>query len=144
METILDKIASDRKKYNCNVRTLGECKIVSPVRHHDFIRDGQRVLLTGDMGVLEAWEAKLGHKPSFERAGAHEKIFHDPSWTRVGIVTAGGLCPGLNNVIKGLVEILSADYGIRNIFGIRYGYAGLNPECGYAPIPLDVDSVDTM
>ena len=144
METVLDKIASDRKKYNCNVRTLGECKIVSPVRHHDFICDGQRVLLTGDMGVLEAWEAKLGHKPSFERAGAHERIFHDPSWTRVGIVTAGGLCPGLNNVIKGLVEILSADYGIRNIFGIRYGYAGLNPECGYAPIPLDVDSVDTI
>ena len=144
METVLDKIASDRKKYNCNVRTLGECKIVSPVRHHDFICDGQRVLLTGDMGVLEAWEAKLGHKPSFERAGAHERIFHDPSWTRVGIATAGGLCPGLNNVIKGLVEILSADYGIRNIFGIRYGYAGLNPECGYAPIPLDVDSVDTI
>ena len=144
MNTVLDKIASDRRKYNCNVRTLGECKIVSPVRHHDFICDGQRVLLTGDMGVLEAWEAKLGHKPSFERAGAHERIFHDPSWTRVGIVTAGGLCPGLNNVIKGLVEILSADYGIRNIFGIRYGYAGLNPECGYAPIPLDVDSVDTI
>jgi len=144
MDTVLDKIASDRAKYNCNVKTLGECKIASPVRHHDFIRDGQRVLLTGDMGVLEAWEAKLGHKPSFERAGAHERIFHDPSWTRVGIVTAGGLCPGLNNVIKGLVEILSADYGIRNIFGIRYGYAGLNPQCGFAPMPLDVDSVDTI
>ena len=66
MDTVLDKIASDRAKYNCNVKTLGECKIASPVRHHDFIRDGQRVLLTGDMGVLEAWEAKLGHKPSFE------------------------------------------------------------------------------
>ena len=144
MDTVLDKIASDRVKYNCAVKTVGECKIASPVRHHDFIRDGQRVLLTGDLGVLEAWEAKLGHKPSFERAGAHERIFHDPSWTRVGIVTAGGLCPGLNNVIKGLVEILSADYGIRNIFGIRYGYAGLNPECGFAPMPLDVDSVDTI
>ena len=144
MENILDKIASDRVKYDCRVKTLGECKIASPVRRHDFIAGAQRVLITGDIGVLDEWEARLGHKPSFERAGAHERIFHDPAWTRVGIVTAGGLCPGLNNVIKGLVEILSADYGIRNIFGIRYGYAGLNPEFGYPPVQLDVDSVDTI
>ena len=144
MDSVLDKIAGDRVKYSCAVKTLGECSIVSPVRRHDFIKDGQRVLLTCDIGLLDEWEARLGHKPSFERAGAHEKIFHDPSWTRVGIVTAGGLCPGLNNVIKGLVEILSADYGIKSIFGIRYGYAGLNPKFGYAPIPLDVDSVDTI
>ena len=144
MKTILDKIAADGVKYNCAVKTVGEAKIASPVRRHDFICDGQRVLLTGDREVLEAWKERLGHFPSFERAGAHERIFHDPAWTRVGIVTAGGLCPGLNNVIKGLVEILSADYGIRSIFGIRYGYAGLNPEYGYAPIQLDVDSVDTI
>ena len=144
MKSILDKIAADGVRYNCAVKTVGEAKIASPVRRHDFIKDGQRVLLTGDREVLEAWKARLGHFPSFERAGAHERIFHDPAWTRVGIVTAGGLCPGLNNVIKGLVEILSADYGIRSIFGIRYGYAGLNPEYGYAPVPLDVDSVDTI
>ena len=144
MDRLLDKIAADHAKYNCAVKTLGEAKIASPILRQDFIRDGQRVLLTGDLEALEAWKTKLGHLPSFERAGAHAKIFHDPAWTRVGIVTAGGLCPGLNNVIKGLVEILSADYGIRNIFGIRYGYAGLNPACGYAPIPLDVDSVDTI
>ena len=144
MNSILDKIAADREKYDCNVKTLGEAKIASPVRRHGFIQDGDRVLMTLDTSVLKIWEERLGHRPSFERAGAHEKIFHDPSWTRVGIVTAGGLCPGLNNVIKGLVEILSEDYGIRNIFGIRYGYAGLNPDFGYAPIPLDVDSVDTI
>ncbi len=144
MSAILDKIAADREKYNCNVQTVGEAKIVSPVMHHDFIEDGQRVLLTGNTEQLTEWENKLGHKPSFEKAGPHKMIFHDPAWTRVGIVTAGGLCPGLNNVIKGLVEILSADYGIKNIFGIKYGYAGLSPENGYAPIPLDVDSVDTV
>ena len=141
---LLEKIASDRVTYSCEVKTLGEAKIPSPIRRHDFVEEGRRVLLTGDMELLEAWESRLGHKPSFERAGPHERIFHDPAWTRVGIVTAGGLCPGLNNVIKGLVEILSADYGIRTIYGIRYGYAGLSPECGYAPMPLDVDSVDTI
>ena len=144
MNSIIDKIASDRVKYSCAVKTLGEAKIPSPIRHHEFVQEGQRVLLTGDLEVLGEWEKRLGHKPSFERAGPHERIFHDPAWTRVAIVTAGGLCPGLNNVIKGLVEILSADYGIRNIFGIRYGYAGLSPEYGYSPIPLDVDSVDTI
>lgn len=144
MEPLLEKIAANREKYDCNVKSLGEAKISSPIRRHDFIKDGQRVLMSGDTDLLDAWHEKLSQYPSFERAGAHEKIFHDPSWTRVGIVTAGGLCPGLNNVIKGLVETLHEDYGIRNVFGIRYGYAGLNPEFGYAPIPLDVDSVDTI
>ena len=89
-------------------------------------------------------EKKLGHLPTFERAGPLPKIFHDPNWTRVGIVTAGGLCPGLNNVIKGLVEILSFDYGVKNIFGIRFGYAGLNPDFGYQPVMLNPDTVDTI
>ena len=144
MNALLDKIVADRAKYCCNVKTLGPANIVSPIRHHDFVKDGQRVLLSGDMEMLETWEKRLGHKPSFERAGPHERIYHDPAWTRVAIVTAGGLCPGLNNVIKGLVEILSADYGIRSIFGIRYGYAGLSPAHGFSPIPLDVESVDTI
>lgn len=144
MSALLEKIATDRVKYSCEVTKLGEAKIPSPILHHDFVNDGQRVLLTGDVGLLDEWEKKLGHKPSFERAGPHERIFHDPAWTRVAIVTAGGLCPGLNNVIKGLVEILSADYGIKSIFGIRYGYAGLSPEYGFSPIPLDGDWVDTI
>ena len=59
-------------------------------------------------------------------------------------MTAGGLCPGLNHVIKGLVEILSFDYGIRTIYGIRYGYAGLIPRFGYQPIMLNTDNVDTI
>ena len=59
-------------------------------------------------------------------------------------MTAGGLCPGLNNVIKGLVEILSFDYGVKTIYGIRYGYAGLSPKYGYQPIMLDPDVVDTI
>ena len=144
MESVLEKIVADRERYSCEVKTLGEAKIASPIRHHDFVKEGQRVLLTGDMDLLDAWERRLGHKPSFERAGPHSRIFHDPAWTRAAIVTAGGLCPGLNNVIKGLVEILSSDYGIRSIFGIRYGYAGLSPERGFSPMPLDVDSVDTI
>ncbi len=140
----LEIIASDPQKYPCTVRTLGECKIPSPVKHAEFIEDGERILSTENEQLALDIQGKIGHLPGFERAGAHRKIFHDPSWTRVGIVTAGGLCPGLNNVIKGLVEILTYDYGVKNIFGIRYGYAGLNPEFGYQPMMLNPDVVDTI
>ena len=144
MSSTLDKIAADRIKYSCNVETLGECKIASPVSHHEFIQEGERILVNEQETYMRHLEEKLGHLATFERAGPLSKIFHDPSWTRVGIVTAGGLCPGLNNVIKGLVEILSFDYGVKTIYGIRYGYAGLIPKFGYQPLMLNPDVVDTI
>ena len=144
LESTFEKIASDRTRYSCQVETLGECKIDSPVRSQEFIHEGERVLSNENETLMKRLSESLGHLPTFERAGPHEKIFHDPSWTRVGIVTAGGLCPGLNNVIKGLVEGLSLGYGVRTIYGIRYGYAGLNPKFGYEPMLLDPDVVDTI
>ena len=144
MSTTLDKIAANQGEYSCLVETLGECKIDSPVRHHEFITEGERILVTENENFMRYLEKRLGHTPTFERAGPLSKIFHDPSWTRVGIVTAGGLCPGLNNVIKGLVEILAFDYGVKTIYGIRYGYAGLNPKFGHQPILLNPDVVDTI
>lgn len=144
MSATLDKIVANKHEFSCNVEALGECKIPSPVHHHEFIRDGERILVTENELYMRQLEKILGHTPTFERAGPLEKIFHDPNWTRVGIVTAGGLCPGLNNVIKGLVEILFFDYGVKNVFGIRYGYAGLSPRFGYQPIMLNPDVVDTI
>ncbi len=142
--TLIEKIFSNPKEYSLNVETLGTCKIESPVRNRDFIDDDERILVTENVKDLQTAAERLGFTPSFERAGPHHKIFHDPSWSRVGIVTAGGLCPGLNHVIKGLVEILSFDYGIKTIYGIRYGYAGLIPRFGYEPIMLNTDNVDTI
>ena len=144
MSPTLEKIAAAPQEYPFDVDTLGECRIASPVRKHEFVPDGARVLMSEDVPLLDWLREKLGHEPSFERAGPKAKIFHDPSWTRAGILTAGGLCPGLNNVIKGIVEILSFDYGIQTIYGIRFGYAGLNPACGYTPLLLDPDAVDTI
>ena len=140
----LDKIAAHQDQYSCTVERLGECKINSPVHHHEFIQEGERIFVSEEEAYMKEMEKKLGQLPTFERAGPLAKIFHDPNWTRVGIVTAGGLCPGLNNVIKGLVEILAFDYGVKNIFGIRFGYAGLNPDFAYQPILLDPDTVDTI
>ena len=54
------------------------------------------------------------------RAGARETIYFNPAETNVAIVTCGGLCPGLNDVVQGLVRKLE-DYGVPegNILGIR-------------------------
>ena len=139
--TLIEKIFSDPQAYSLNVETLGECKIESPIRNREFIDTEERILITENVKKLKYVTDRLGTPPSFERAGPHQKIFHDPTWSRVGILTAGGLCPGLNHVIKGLVEILMFDYGIKTIYGIRYGYAGLIPRYGYQPIMLNTDTV---
>ena len=139
-----ERIAANPDRYSWQVETLGACTIDSPAGGCDFLEEGERILVTKHEPWLRRLEQTLGYQPTFERAGAQRKIFHDPSWTRVGIVTAGGLCPGLNNVIKGLVEILTFDYGVKTIYGIRYGYAGLVPKFGYQPLMLTPDVVDTI
>ena len=63
--------------------------------------------------------------PSFEPGGPRELLFFEPADTRVAIITCGGLCPGLNNVIRGLVLELSDHYGVDQIVGFANGYSGL-------------------
>ena len=91
MSPTLEKIAATPQDYPFDVDTLGECRIASPVRKHEFVPDGARVLMSEDVPLLDWLREKLGREPSFERAGPKAKIFHDPSWTRAGILTAGGL-----------------------------------------------------
>ena len=109
-----------------------------------FVSDEDRISLTTDVNRIQDFYKRGIAVPSLEAAGPRETIFHDPAWTRAGVVTCGGLCPGLNNVIKGLVQVLWFDYGVRNIFGIPYGYRGLNPSYGYSPITLNPDVVDSI
>jgi len=77
----------------------------------------------------------------FEKAGPRENIYFDPPETSAAIVTCGGLCPGLNNVIRSLVLELHYHYGVKNILGIRFGYVGLDPEPGREPIALTPEFV---
>ena len=102
--TLIEKIVANPQDYSLDVGTLGECKIDSPIRRREFIDPAERILITENIKHLHDATRHLGVTPSFERAGPHRKIFHDPSWSRVGIVTAGASA-GLNHVIKGLVEI---------------------------------------
>lgn len=132
------------EQFNFEVDKLGTCNVPSPLRDCDFAVDGSRVLLSEDAETIR--ERLLAGKAvaSFEKAGAREKLFFDPAWTRVAILTAGGLSPGLNDVIKGIVHLLHFEYGVRSIQGIRYGYRGLLPEFGFTPMVLNPEIVDTI
>jgi 6-phosphofructokinase 1 len=77
-------------------------------------------------------------------AGPREKLFFDTSKTRAGIVTCGGLCPGLNNVIRSLFLELHFGYGVAQVFGFRDGYQGLNPALGRPPLEITPAFVDKI
>ncbi|MCL5269095.1 MAG: ATP-dependent 6-phosphofructokinase [bacterium] len=103
-----------------------------------FITDADRIRF--DISLNEA-----GPQPaSFEPAGARRLLFYDPPQTRAAIVTCGGLCPGLNDVIRALVMELHHWYGVREVLGIQYGYAGLVPDTDCPPRPLTVADVDDI
>ncbi len=143
-QMLLQEVLATPERYTFDVERLGECRIDSPVQCTPFVRDDERNALTCDMSVLNSLMARGATIPSFEKAGPREKIFHDPAWTRAAIVTCGGLCPGLNDVIKGLVQILWFDYGVRHIFGIRYGLQGFISTYGHEPMILTPEVVDEI
>ena len=80
----------------------------------------------------------------FELAGPRAKLFFDPARTRAGIVICGGLCPGLNNVIRALFLELHHTYGVAEVLGFRGGYQGLDPVRGAEPVVLTPAFVDTI
>lgn len=81
---------------------------------------------------------------SFEVAGPREHIYFDPPRITAGIVTCGGLCPGLNDIIKGLVNQLYHRYRTVKIYGYRYGYQGLVQKYGHTPLMLRPESVSQI
>ena len=142
--SIYEEVLENPQEFNLRIDCLGECKIPSPVRNPVFVEEDSRIYIDYSATRRKAHLARGIEPASFEEAGPHRKIFHDPAWSRAAILTAGGLCPGLTHVIKGLVEILTLDYGIKTIYGIRYGYRGLVATHDLSPILLDNDSVDMI
>jgi 6-phosphofructokinase 1 len=109
------------------VKNLGPCKFNSPLKKFTevFVSEGDRILFNPS---LRACKDVLSHgtedPTSIELAGPREKIFFDPAKTKAAIVTCGGMCPGLNNVIRAIVLDLHYRYGVSDVLGIKYGYAG--------------------
>ncbi|MBR6324864.1 MAG: ATP-dependent 6-phosphofructokinase, partial [Victivallales bacterium] len=127
-----------------NVRRIGEPKLESTLKDAIFVDDSERVSYCTDPMLNEKLRKAGKPVPTFVAAGPRKKIFHDAQWSRAAIVTCGGICPGLNDVIKALVNTLYYIYGVDNIYGIRYGYQGLVPDSPVKPIDLDPDFVDDI
>ena len=126
---------------------IGRCLLPSPVAGHlgargvHFVGAADKVLLDDAVSSLAGASADLAARPAFELAGPRDKIFFDPRTVRCGIVTCGGLAPGLNNVVRGIVLELWAGYGVRQILGYRYGYEGVIARYGHLPMTLTPESV---
>jgi len=134
------------------VRSLGERTQASPLEKlmaesipgHAFYSDDHRVLVKHHLPDVSRMIANGEEFPCFEVAGPRRKIFFDPAHTSCAIVTCGGLCPGLNDVIRAIVMQAYYRYGIRRIYGIPYGFEGLIPEYGHAIMNLTPDIVGSI
>lgn len=59
---------------------------------------------------------------AYKKAGPREKIVFGRG-IRAAIVTCGGICPGINTVIREITTCLT-QYGASKIFGVPHGYRG--------------------
>ncbi len=123
------------------ISRLGECRIPSPMTGIQFVSDSDNVLYHSDQRKIKEFLGAGEDLPCFEMAGPREKIYFDPSKLKCGIVTCGGLCPGVNDVIRAIVLGLFYHYGVETVFGFRYGYEGLTYRHGHVPLELKPDIV---
>lgn len=134
------------------VKILGKAIIKSPLKP-SFLPDGlsfgfmenhDRVLFDASLEHFMHYR-ETGETPiSFEKAGPHQHLYFDHTKTKVAIVTCGGLCPGLNNVIRSIVHELYYMYKVKQIVGIQFGYEGFIPKYNHPVIdlnPLRVKSI---
>jgi 6-phosphofructokinase 1 len=107
----------------------------------DYVCDDESVLYYTDRKTVVELVKAGKEVHAFEKAGPRETIYFDPAKTKIAIVTCGGLCPGINNVIRSLVMEHYYRYGVKTIYGIRYGYMGFIPRHGVEPYALVPDGV---
>ncbi|MDR0362324.1 MAG: ATP-dependent 6-phosphofructokinase [Planctomycetota bacterium] len=130
------------------IRTLGKCTLESPMSQDrsqvtNFIDDDARLLFDSYANVVEE-RGGLEQAPKIEPAGPRRNIYFDPSKSRAAVVTCGGLCPGLNNVIRGITLGLHYLYGVKKIYGFQYGYEGFIAKYGHEAVNLTPETVDSI
>ena len=127
--------------FDFTIARLGECRVQSPMSGVRFTRDEERVLYHSTLEGIHGWLGAGTAPPAMESAGPRRMLFFDPAKLACGIVTCGGLCPGLNDVISAIVLSLRRHYGVSTIYGFRYGYEGLVRRIGSKPLELTPESV---
>ncbi|MCB0320814.1 MAG: 6-phosphofructokinase, partial [Bdellovibrionales bacterium] len=132
---------------DCEISSLGSASLASPLRARShgggFISASARVLLGATTDELQPFLSGLAHPPTFELAGPRDRLYFDPTQVGCGVVTCGGLCPGLNDVLYSLTMSLRRLYGVTRVLGFRYGFAGLANE-DLAPMDLTEEEVRSV
>ncbi len=134
------------------IKTLGTPRITSPlqVSHNEennqayFVSEERRILHEISFDSEKLSVKDLAARSMLESAGPREKVYFNPAHVHAAIATCGGLCPGLNNVVRAIVRCLWYGYGVRRITGIPYGYQGLLPDHNFTPIELTPKLVDDI
>jgi 6-phosphofructokinase 1 len=128
------------------IRRLGPSRHPSPLRarRSRFIADREHVLVNAETEQLAEYLREHRPIPAFEVAGPREQLYFEPGRVTAGIVTCGGLCPGLNDVVRALTLTLWHQYGVRRVLGFRYGYLGLSAKAPEPPLHLDPEYVSRI
>ncbi|WAC09057.1 MAG: ATP-dependent 6-phosphofructokinase [Thermodesulfobacteriota bacterium] len=134
----------ENNNFSFEIEKLGECKIPSPMSGILFNRDDESLLYHSRLEDIKKLLSQGKTLPSMELAGPRGKIYFDPSKLKCGIVTCGGLCPGLNDVIRAIVLSLNYHYGVKTVFGFPFGYEGLTHRYSQTPVELTIPLVSRI
>jgi 6-phosphofructokinase 1 len=143
-------MTSDRRpcEKDYQVDRVGNADVPSPLRLAPRYSEGTPSFISDEMRVLEQVEFTAGALPSceasFEKAGPRATLAFEPARTKAAIVTCGGLCPGLNNVIRSAFLELRLNYGVPEVLGIRYGFGGMDPHTAHPPVRLTEQMLESI
>ena len=144
-------MSSENKKFDFTIENLGECKIKSPIELSTVVGNGTANYVKDSSFVRTAVNVydtskndPLDSSNLMQKAGPREYIYFSPDEVKAGICTCGGLCPGLNVVIRAVVRCLWNRYGVRDIRGFQFGYKGFFKDENYETIPLNPENVDEI
>ncbi|MFC1481101.1 ATP-dependent 6-phosphofructokinase [Candidatus Neomarinimicrobiota bacterium] len=128
------------------IKRLGQAVHRSPVENIHFVPDDGKIIYDLDYNALAARSKAdcLEDMIVMEEAGPREYLYFNPKKVVAGIVTCGGLCPGLNNVIRSIFMQLHFQYHVKNIIGFRYGYRGIAVNAHPGPMQLTEDNVELI
>lgn len=134
------------KDFDFSIKRLGEAIHLSPLKNVYFISDEGKIVYDVDYDniVTHFKNGNLDEIITLEEAGPRKHLFYNPEEVVAGIVTCGGLCPGLNNVIRSLFMQLHYQYKVKNIIGFRYGYRGVYKDSDPSPLSLTVKDVEPI
>jgi len=129
---------------NLSIKSLGEAGFDSHVKLESgyFADDNDKIIYHSDSRNILSYVSNNELPPMFEAAGPRKKVYFDASELTCGIVTCGGLCPGLNDVIRSITLELLLQYKVKSVLGFRYGYKGVSSNSEYEPVALTPEVVD--